>query len=35
VWPKLRVAQLEAPEEPKIEGEVDDQPQVTYRSVQF
>jgi hypothetical protein len=34
-WPKLGVAQQEAPEESNIEDEGDDQPQVTYKLVQF
>jgi hypothetical protein len=34
-WPKLRVAQQEAPEESNIEDEGDDQPQVIYKLVQF
>jgi hypothetical protein len=34
-WPELGAAQQEAPEEPDIVDEVDDQPQVTYRLVQF
>jgi hypothetical protein len=34
-WPELGAAQQEAPEEPDIVDDVDDQPQVTYRLVQF
>jgi hypothetical protein len=35
VWPELETVQQEAPEEPYVEDEADDQPQVTYRLVQF
>jgi hypothetical protein len=33
--PEVGATQQEAPEEPKVEDEADDQPQVTYRLVEF
>jgi hypothetical protein len=34
-WPELRATHQETSEEPNVEDEADDQPQVTYRLVQF